>query len=98
MEFTFSMPVRVYFGKGCIDKNSSVIAAAGKKALIVTGKSSADKNGSLKQITGALEKENISHERFNRVEANPSVETVRHISISVHNLFFVEMDIEGEPI
>lgn len=77
MEFTFSMPVKVYFGKGCIDKNSSVIAAAGKKALIVTGKSSADKNGSLKQVTGALTKENISYERFNRVEANPSVETVR---------------------
>lgn len=77
MEFTFSMPVKVYFGKGCIDKNSSVMAGAGKKALIVTGKSSADKNGSLKQITEALAKENIKYERFNRVEANPSVETVR---------------------
>jgi len=77
MEFTFSMPVKVYFGKGCIDKNSSVLAGAGKKALIVTGKSSADKNGSLKQVLDALAKEKISNERFNRVEANPSVETVR---------------------
>jgi len=77
MEFTYSMPVKVYFGKGCIDKNSSVMAGAGRKALIVTGKSSADKNGSLKQITEALTKENIKYERFNRVEANPSVETVR---------------------
>lgn len=77
MEFIYSMPVKVYFGKGCIDKNSSVIAGIGKRALIVTGKSSADKNGSLKQITGALNKEGIKYERFNRVEANPSVETVR---------------------
>ncbi len=77
MEFTFNMPVKVFFGKGCIDKNSSVLAGIGKKALIVTGKSSADKNGSLKQITGALSTEGIKYERFNRVEANPSVETVR---------------------
>lgn len=77
MEFIYSMPVKVYFGKGCIDKNSSVIAGIGKRALIVTGKSSADKNGSLKQVTEALAKENIKYERFNRVEANPSVETVR---------------------
>lgn len=77
MEFTFSMPVKVYFGKGCIEKNSTVLAGLGKKALIVTGKSSADKNGSLKQVTDALAKERIKYERFNRVEANPSVETVR---------------------
>ncbi len=77
MEFTYNMPVKVYFGKGCIEKNSSSIALLGRKCLIVTGKGSADRNGSLKQVTDALAKEGIAWERFNRVEANPSVETVR---------------------
>lgn len=77
MEFTYSMPVKVFFGKGCIEKNSPSLAALGRKCLIVTGKSSADRNGSLKQVTDALAKQGIAWERFNRVETNPSVETVR---------------------
>ncbi len=77
MEFTFNMPVKVYFGKGCIKKNSPVFAGLGKKCLIITGKSSADKNGSMKEIADALSAQNIKYERFNRVETNPSVETVR---------------------
>lgn len=81
MEFTFNIPVKVYFGKGCIDKNSSVLAGLGRKCLVVTGRSSADRNGSMKQVADALAKEGIAHERFNRVEANPSVETVREAAL-----------------
>jgi len=81
VEFTFNMPVKVYFGKNCIYNNSTVFSGPGKKCLIVTGKSSADKNGSLKQVVDALESQGIAYERFNRVEANPSVETVREAAL-----------------
>ena len=77
MEFTYSMPVKVIFGHDAIVKNSAEFRNIGSKALIVTGKSSADKNGSLADTVKALEICGIAYERYNAIETNPSVENVR---------------------
>ena len=69
------MPTRVIMGKGCIKENASLFSEFGKKAFIVTGKTSAEKSGALKDITDALSKHSISYEVFSEVENNPSVET-----------------------
>ena len=42
-DFTYSMPTKLYFGKDCVLKNADVFKSFGKKAMIVTGHSSAKK-------------------------------------------------------
>lgn len=74
--FTYCMPVKLYFGENCISKNSDVFGKFGKKAIILTGKTSAVKNGSLKDVTDALDKNGVKYTVFNKIEENPSVETI----------------------
>lgn len=77
MEFTYSMPVKVIFGQGAVLKNAAEFKKLGHRALIVTGKSSADRNGSLADTIKALESAGIAYERYNAIEPNPTVENVR---------------------
>ena len=76
MNFTYFIPTKLIFGRECIRSNGSIIAGLGKKAFIATGARSASVNGSLQDMTGMLEELGMDYCHFNRVEANPSVETV----------------------
>ena len=75
-DFKYFMPVELYFGKNSVEKNSGIFKKIGKKALIVTGHSSAKKNGSQNDVVSALEKNNIKYCIFDKTEENPSLETV----------------------
>jgi len=77
MEFRYNMPVKVYFGRGCVLKNAAEFTPLGRKALVMTGRSSADRNGSYGDVAAALEQQGIAHERYSSVEPNPTVENVR---------------------
>ena len=77
MEFRYNMPVKVYFGKGCIDKNRDEFRSLGRRALVVSGKSSADSNGSFSDVSRALDNCGIAYDRYSSIEPNPSVENVR---------------------
>ena len=72
-EFSLYMPARVICGSGCVQKNSAVFASLGKKALIVTGGSSAVKSGALADACAALEKEGIAYGVFDKISQNPLV-------------------------
>ena len=72
----YYMPTLVWEEPDCVAKHSAEFKKCGKRALLVTGRSSAAKNGSLGDVQAALEKEGISHCLFSEVEENPSVETV----------------------
>lgn len=72
----FYMPANVHFEKGCIKKHAKELTALGTKALIVTGRNSSKKNGSLNEVTKALTSEGVLYVIFDEVEENPSVETV----------------------
>lgn len=76
MDFKFYMPTKVLIEKNGVLNNSSMIASYGKKALIVTGRSSSKKNGSLDDVINALEKKNVSYVVFDEIEENPTVESV----------------------
>lgn len=76
METKFYMPTKVLVGKEIISKNAKIFKSYGKKALIVTGRNSAKNNGSLRDVIEALEKWNIQHILFDKVEENPSLETI----------------------
>lgn len=50
MEFKYSMPTQIYFGKDVVLKNKEVFSKIGSKALIVTGRRSAKENGSYDDV------------------------------------------------
>ena len=66
------MPTKVMFGQGVV-KEAGKSLALGKKALIVTGRSSARLCGALDDVLAVLPGEYVI---FDQVENNPTVETV----------------------
>lgn len=72
----YYMPVKVYEEENCVQKRSGELCAFGSRALLVMGRNSARVNGSLKDVTDALEEGGITYVLFDAVEENPSVETV----------------------
>ncbi|MDR1453705.1 MAG: iron-containing alcohol dehydrogenase [Candidatus Margulisbacteria bacterium] len=83
--FEFALPVRVVFGWGMLDKAGKYIKPHGKRALIVTGKSSA-KHGYLTRLTAQLDELKIAHTVFDGVTPNPkSTEVDAAAKIAVEN-------------
>ncbi len=72
MDMNFYAPVRIITGKGCVAKNSALFADFGKKAIIVTGKSSAKKCGALDDVVCALKNAGVEYTVFDGIEQNPS--------------------------
>lgn len=75
-KFKFFMPTETYFGRGCILENQKVFLSLGTKAMLVTGRNSAKKNGSQKDVTEALDGLQIPWILFDEIGENPDVETV----------------------
>ncbi|GBR73437.1 butanol dehydrogenase [Candidatus Termititenax aidoneus] len=83
--FEFALPVQVVFGWGMLAKAGKYIKPYGKRALIVTGKSSA-KNGYLQKLTAQLDELKITHTVFDGVTPNPkSTEVDAAAKIAVEN-------------
>lgn len=72
----FNLPVKIYEEENCVYNHREDIASLGKRAIIVTGRTSSKMNGSLDDVKRALEAMQISYVLFDEVEENPSVETV----------------------
>lgn len=74
--FQFFLPTRVLFGEGEIEKLGKEAKKLGKKALLVTGRTSARKTGLLDQVMKILEAERCKISLFDQVEPNPSLKLV----------------------
>lgn len=74
----FYMPTKIYSERDCVKKYGKEWTALGKKALIVTGKSSAH-NGALTDVVGALEEAQVPFVLFDETEENPSIEMVMQV-------------------
>jgi len=74
--YAYYMPVKIVSGRDCVAVNASLLRPFGKKALIVTGKSSA-KNGALKDVTDALTENGQTFDVFDRVTPNPDLACVQ---------------------
>lgn len=72
----YMMPTEVFEEDHAVANHPEVFARAGHTALIVTGAHSARANGSLSDVTGVLTSLGIRWEVFDRVEENPSTDTV----------------------
>lgn len=69
-KFNFSMPTKIVFGQDVV-KDAGESLALGKKALIVTGKTSARLSGALDDVLSVLPGEYVI---FDEVENNPTGE------------------------
>lgn len=76
MNFLYHLPVNLVFGNGVSQKVGEEAARLGKRALIVTGRSSAKKSGLLDRTLELLKKEGVSAVIFDEVEPNPLTTTV----------------------
>ena len=76
MDFSFYMPTRIVCGRDCVVKNAPLFRNFGKRALIVTGRSSAG-NGSLADAEAALRANGQEYAVFGEVPNNPTVQSVQ---------------------
>ena len=72
----FYVPTDIYVEKDCVKNHAKELLAVGKRALIVTGHSSAKANGSLNDVTEVLNAGGVAYQIFDEVEENPSTDTV----------------------
>ena len=75
-EYTWYMPTKIVSGRDCVKNNALLLSPLGKRALIVTGKSSAA-NGSLADMCAALRENEQEFEVFDEVTPNPVVACVQ---------------------
>ncbi|MDR2631997.1 MAG: iron-containing alcohol dehydrogenase [Treponema sp.] len=69
----YYIPTKVVGGENCVFENRSILKAIGKKALMVTGQTSAKKNGSYDDMVKALEANGQAYTLFDQVMANPTI-------------------------
>jgi alcohol dehydrogenase class IV len=72
MKVNYLMPTRVVMDEDCLFRNRSLLADLGKKAFIVTGRSSAKHSGALDDAIRALEANGQDYAVFDRVMNNPT--------------------------
>ena len=90
--FRYFMPADCYFGRGCVNDHKDAMAKLGKKAMIVTGRTSAKKNGAQQDMTDALDALGIAWVLFDEIGENPDVETVEKaakLAIAENVEFFI---------
>ena len=75
MEFSYFLPVNIQFGWNKVDSVADYVAFYGKKALIVTGRTSAKKSGLYDRVVAKLETAHIDYVLFDQVDANPLTTT-----------------------
>lgn len=75
--FTYSIPTKVYFGKGQLDNFKTVAEQYGKKALLVYGGGSIKKTGLYDIIKKQLDNAGIELFELAGIEPNPKVDSVR---------------------
>ncbi len=76
LNFSLHTPTRIHFGQGEVDRAGEIIATIGKKALIVTGRSSTKKTGVLDRVVNALQHAGVETTIFAEIEPNPRAQTI----------------------
>lgn len=77
LNFNYSIPTKIYFGKDQINVLSEKILEFGNKVLVVYGGGSIKKIGLYDKVIGLLHNANIEYFELSGVEPNPRITTVR---------------------
>ena len=79
------LPTKIYSEENCVNSHAKELTSYGKKAMIVTGKNSAKKCGALADVEQALQQAQLAYVIFDKIEENPSVETVmKATEVGIH--------------
>lgn len=76
MKLTYHMSTKVIIGENCIRDNTDLFRDMGKRALIVTGASSAKISGALDDVIHSLKTAGKSYVIYDKVMSNPTVDCV----------------------
>lgn len=76
MNFSYSLPVNIQFGRGKAANVGEEVARLGNKVLLVTGRHSVKQTGLLDRCLQALNAAGVTVELFDCVEANPLTTTI----------------------
>ncbi len=71
MEFQYSLPVNLIFGRGSSGRIGEIAAKYGKKLLVVTGTGSTKRSGLLDRTLLRLKEAGVESEVFDKVTQNP---------------------------
>ena len=82
MNFKFDLPVDIRFGRGAVKANADAIASFGKRAYVVTGKTSGRRSGALLDVMEVLASLGIQAEAFEGIGNNPEVEQCKEIGLA----------------
>ncbi len=82
MRFSYEMPVKVYFGKRCLNKCRHHLCSLGSRFLLVTGRSSGRLSGALDDAVSVLNENRLEYEVFDGVVNNPTLENVAEGAIT----------------
>lgn len=74
MNFSEYKNVKIINGVGAVRANAAVFATLGKRAIVVSGKSGADKCGAMADVAAALGECGVEYVRFNEIPENPPAE------------------------
>ena len=72
----FNIPTKLYFTPEVLANYGSMIVNFGKKALLVTGKTSAEKSGVLADLLPILQRDKISYTIFSEIMENPETSVI----------------------
>jgi len=76
IDFTFLNPNKILFGRNKISHLSNEIILFGNNTLLVSGRSFLKKSGKIKDIISKLDENKIKFTIFDKVEPEPSIETI----------------------
>lgn len=77
MEFNYFLPVNLVFGSGKVLETGELTKPYGKKALIVTGRSSAKRSGLYDKVNDSLKAAGLETVLFDKVSQNPLTTTAQ---------------------
>ena len=99
LNFNYSIPTKIFFGKDKIDVLPNELKKYGTKILLVYGGGSIKKTGLYDQIVGILETNDICFWELSDVEPNPRIESVRKgIELARENKIEVILAVGGGSV
>ena len=75
--FIYSIPTKIAFGKGQVERLPAMVREFGKKVLLVYGGGSIKRTGIYGTVTELLKENGIEYEELSGVEPNPRLSTVK---------------------
>lgn len=77
LNFNYSIPTKIFFGKGQIEVLGEQIGEYGSKVLLTYGGGSIKRNGIYDEVVDVLKDKNIEFWELGGIDPNPRIESVR---------------------